>query len=326
MQTRLVLSQTSPDFDSKEVKSFFHGITVLGNIIRPVETETQSKKDDLPLKDRKSRNHGTSQRIMISGVNKQTEAGGLCGDTLTLALLVSTLAGLATGLGSLPAVLIRKAASQRALDLMLGFAAGVMLAATSFSLVAPALTQSSPLTVGIGILLGALFVHTLDSVVPHIHPLMGKEGPSFPLARNWLLMLAITIHNIPEGLSIGVVFGSGEVSAGVALVIAMGLHNIPEGLALAVSFLREGYSRGQALTYATLSGLAEPVACLIGVLTVRAVHAILPLALAFAGGAMLYVVSDEMIPESHRAGHEKEATLGLIVGFIIMMVLETVFS
>jgi ZIP family zinc transporter len=138
--------------------------------------------------------------------------------------------------------------------------------------------------------------------------------------------LAITIHNFPEGLAVGVSFGSGDVAAGLVVATAIGLQNMPEGLAVALPLLREGYSRRRSLWYGTLTGLVEPVGGLLGVALVSVFHPILPWALAFAAGAMLFVVSDEIIPESHRKGFEREATFGLIAGFVIMMVLDSLFS
>ena len=246
-------------------------------------------------------------------------------EIIWLGSVASLAAGLATGAGALP-VLFTKKISDKLLDVMLGFSAGVMLAATAFSLIVPAIDLSSPWIAAIGIILGAVVLHLIDRFIPHFHPALGPEGPPSRLARVWLLVLAITIHNFPEGLAVGVSFGSGDVAAGFVIAMAIGLQNMPEGLAVALPLLREGYSRSRSLWYGTLTGLVEPVGGLLGVALVTIFHPILPWALAFAAGAMLFVVSDEMIPESHRKGFEKEATFGFMGGFVIMMLLDSLFT
>ncbi len=246
-------------------------------------------------------------------------------EIIWLGSVASLAAGLATGAGALP-VLFIKEISDRFLDVMLGFSAGVMLAATSFSLIIPAIDLSSPWVAVFGIILSALILHLIDRSIPHFHPKLGAEGPSSGLPRIWLFVLAITIHNFPEGLAVGVSFGIGDVAAGLVIATAIGLQNMPEGLAVALPLLREGYSRRKSLWYGALTGLVEPVGGLLGVALVSIFHPILPWALAFAAGAMLFVVSDEMIPESHRKGFEREATFGLIAGFVIMMLLDCLFN
>jgi len=246
-------------------------------------------------------------------------------DMILLGSVASLVAGLATGAGALP-VLFTKKVSDRLLDVMLGFSAGVMLAATSFSLIVPAIDLSNPWVALFGIILGALVLHLVDRFVPHFHPRLGAEGPSSNLPRVWLFVFAITIHNFPEGLAVGVSFGSGNVAAGLVVALAIGLQNMPEGLAVALPLLREGYTRKRSLWYGTLTGLVEPVGGLLGVALVSIFQPVLPWALAFAAGAMLFVVSDEMIPESHRKGFEREATFGLIAGFVIMMLLDSLFT
>jgi len=174
--------------------------------------------------------------------------------------------------------------------------------------------------------LGAFVLHLIDRFIPHFHPALGAEGPPSKLSKVWLFVIAITIHNFPKGLTVGVSFGTGNVAAGVVVAMAIGLQNMPEGLAVALPLLREGYSRRKSLWYGTLTGLIEPVGGLLGVALVSVFHPILPWALAFAAGAMLFVVSDEMIPQSHRKGFEREATFGLIIGFVIMMLLDSLFT
>jgi ZIP family zinc transporter len=246
-------------------------------------------------------------------------------EIIWLGLLASLIAGLATGVGALPVLFTRKV-SDKLLDVMLGFSAGVMLAATSFSLIVPSIDLSSPWVAACGIALGAMILFLVDRFIPHFHPTLGLEGPPSRLSRVWLLIFAITIHNFPEGLAVGVSFGSGDAAAGFVIAMAIGLQNMPEGLAVALPLLREGYSRRRSLWYGTLTGLVEPIGGLLGVALVSIFYPILPWALAFAAGAMLFVVSDEMIPESHRKGFEKEATFGFMVGFVIMMLLDSIFA
>jgi ZIP family zinc transporter len=242
-----------------------------------------------------------------------------------LGLTASLLAGLATGAGAIP-VLFTRRISDKLLDALLGFSAGVMLAATSFSLLVPAINLSGPWVAVLGLVLGAVVLHLVDRFVPHFHPAFGAEGPASRLPRVWLFVLAITIHNFPEGLAVGVSFGGGDVAAGLVIATAIALQNMPEGLAVALPLLREGYSRRKSIWYGTLTGLVEPVGGLLGAAVVSISQPILPWGLAFAAGAMLFVVSDEMIPESHRKGFEREATFGLIVGFVIMMLLDSMFT
>jgi ZIP family zinc transporter len=245
-------------------------------------------------------------------------------ELIFLGSVASLVAGLATGAGALP-VLFAKKVSNRLLDIMLGFSAGVMLAATSFSLIVPAIDLGGPWIVVVGIVVGALALHLIDRFVPHFHPALGLEGPPSKLSRVWLFVLAIAIHNFPEGLAVGVSFGVGNITTALIVAMAIGLQNMPEGLAVAIPLRREGYSRRKSLWYATLTGLIEPGGGLLGVALVSLFHPILPWALAFAAGAMLFVVSDEIIPESHRKGFEREATFGLIIGFVIMMLLDSLF-
>ncbi|PVX26792.1 MAG: ZIP family metal transporter [Candidatus Bathyarchaeum sp.] len=246
-------------------------------------------------------------------------------DIIWLGALASLAAGLATGAGALP-VLFTKQISDRLLDVMLGFSAGVMLAATSFSLVIPAIDLGGPWVAVFGIVLGAFVLHLVDRFIPHFHPIIGAEGPPSKLSKVWLFVIAITIHNFPEGLAVGVSFGSGDAAAGLVIALAIGLQNMPEGLAVALPLRREQYSRRKALGYATLTGLVEPVGGLLGVALISVFQPILPWGLAFAAGAMLFVVSDEMIPESHRKGFAREATFGLITGFVVMMFLDCYFA
>lgn len=250
---------------------------------------------------------------------------GMSIEVIWLGSVASLLAGLATGVGALPVLFTRKV-SDRLLDSMLGFSAGIMLAATFFSLLVPAIDLGGVWIAVLGIILGAVALHLADRFIPHFHPVSGAEGPSSRLSRIWLFVFAITIHNFPEGLAVGVSFGSGDVTAGLVVAMAIGLQNMPEGLAVALPLLTEGYSKQRSLWYATLTGLAEPVGGFLGVALVYIFHSILPWAFAFAAGAMLFVISDEIIPETHRKGFERGATFSLIAGFIVMMLLDRILT
>lgn len=248
-----------------------------------------------------------------------------------IGIIASLLAGMATGIGALP-VLFSKNISQRVQNIMLGFGAGVMLAATSFSLIIPAIEYTGKGITGAfivsgGIILGGSFLWAADAYLPHEHFIKGHEGLSSKrLKQIWLFIIAITLHNFPEGLAVGVGFGGGDIVNGTVLAVGIGLQNMPEGLVVALALLTAKYSSLKALLIAFLTGLVEPVGGALGVGLVSLVKPFLPWALAFAAGAMLFVVSDEIIPESHRQGFEKEATFGVITGFIIMMLLDLTFS
>jgi zinc transporter, ZIP family len=245
--------------------------------------------------------------------------------------LASLGAGIATGLGALP-VLFITTVSRRVQDVLLGLAAGIMLAATVFALVLPGLeiaifrTESpvgGTLQIGIGILLGAMLLWTLNRFVPHEHPVKGAEGPSPRAVRRiWLFVLAITLHNVPEGLAVGVAVGSGEVANALSLTLGIFLQNLPEGFIIALALLPLGYSRLAAVLIALGTGAVETVGGLFGALAVTLSSALLPWALAAAAGAMLFVISHEVIPETHEHGQETPATFGIIAGFVLMMLLD----
>lgn len=253
------------------------------------------------------------------------------------ALLASVLAGgVATTIGGAPVTFI--SSLKRSVEgTLLGFGAGVMLAASAFSLLLPALTQASsreegvPLALGLvvaGFLAGGWLVSLADKYAPHEHfaPGHGERHDSSRLSRMWLFVIAITIHNFPEGLAVGVAFGAGEVTDSIALAVGIGAQNIPEGLVVAIAMVSAGYSRTHALVVTALSGFVEPLGALVGFLGVQLAAATLPLTLAFAAGAMVFVVSDEIIPESHRERAEGKATLGLMIGFALMMVLDVALA
>lgn len=251
---------------------------------------------------------------------------------ITIGLLASFLAGAATGVGALPAFFFRNV-SDKLLNTMLGGAAGVMLAATSFSLIVPGIEAGNALWPGHGVyimvagmMFGAFFLDRMDHWLPHEHFVMGREGPQTKLRKIWLFIFAITIHNFPEGLAVGVGFGSGDIGAGTSLAMGIGLQNMPEGLAVALPLLGLGYPRWKAIGIATLTGLVEPVGGLLGVAAVTLFSPVLPFGLAFAAGAMLFVISDEIIPETHSKGKSRLATFGVMVGFVIMMSLDNLLG
>lgn len=252
-----------------------------------------------------------------------------------LGFLGSLAAGLMTALGALP-VFLWRSPSREWRDTMLGFAAGVMLSASFFSLILPALAAAEqsfgvgPIPAAIasgGILLGMATVGALNEWLPHEHFLSGHEGPGgSSLGRIWLFVIAITIHNFPEGLAVGVGFGAGGVTTGLPLAIGIGLQNAPEGLAVAVALHGEGYARRYAFAVAALTGLIEPVGGALGAAAVGISEPLLPWGLSFAAGAMLYVISHEIIPETHRDGHQRRATAGLAVGLVTMLYLDVWLS
>lgn len=245
-------------------------------------------------------------------------------------LVGSLLAGLMTAVGAMP-VLFGRAPGERLQNTMLGFAAGVMLAASFFSLIIPALGIAEldyPESVwpagiaALGILAGAGTMMLINALVPHEHFQSGPEGPSSRMRRIWLFILAITIHNFPEGMAVGVGFGSGDYGKGLSLATGIGLQNLPEGLAVAVALISEGYPRVRAFLVAAATGLVEPVGGVVGAAAVSLAEPLLPWGLVFAAGAMLYVISHEIIPETHRSGQSTHATAGLIVGLVAMLFLD----
>ena len=248
------------------------------------------------------------------------------------ALAGSSVAALATALGALPALFMRRI-STRWEDVMLGFGAGIMVAAACFSLILPGvaagteLFSSKPagaLIVTVGLVAGALFLLLADKAVPHEHAQTGHQGPDWiTLRRVWLMVFAIALHNFPEGMAIGVGFSGGDLSVGIPLAAAIAIQDIPEGLVVAVALRSVAYAPWQAAAAAALTGLAEPLGAIVGVALTSGFAPLYPAGLGFAAGAMIWVVSHEIIPETHRKGHEQAATLGLIGGFAVMMMLDT---
>lgn len=235
-------------------------------------------------------------------------------------------------------ILVKKDFSQPVFDAMLGFAGGIMLAAVFWSLLEPALQMAGEgslpfwLPAALGVAAGASCLAVLDRILPHLHlnfPPAEAEGPKTGWQRSVLLVMAITLHNIPEGLAVGVAIGAAAAGlpeaatpAVAALVIGIGVHNIPESLAVSVSLRREGVSRLKSFWYGQLSALVFPPAALAGALAVARIDALLPWALGFAAGAMLFVVIEEVVPESQRQGNTDLATGGAIAGFLLMMLLD----
>jgi len=260
-------------------------------------------------------------------------------------VLLAFIAGLATwGMTAFgaAAVFLAKEINRKFLDIMLGFAAGVMLAAIYWSMLAPAMkiaiSRHLPawLPAAVGFLIGGIFLRGLDKILPHLQfgaPIEKAEGIKTPWHRSTLLILAMSLHNIPEGLAIGIAFGaivagspSATLQAAIALAVGIGIQDIPEGLVVSVPMRREGMSRLRSFWYGQLSGVVEPVAAVIGAVAVILAQSILPYTLAFAAGAMFFIIVEEIIPESQRGGNAALATMGTIVGFIVMMILDVAFS
>jgi ZIP family zinc transporter len=253
------------------------------------------------------------------------------------ALIATLFTWFMTALGA-GLVFFFKSINRKALDAMLGFAAGVMIAASYWSLLAPAIEMAeesnlpSWVPATSGFLLGGAFLWAIDKLLPHLHPgfpTEEAEGVSTSWRRSVLLVLAITIHNIPEGLAVGVAFGalaadlpSATLGGAIALAIGIGIQNFPEGTAVSVPLRREGLSRPKSFWYGQLSGVVEPVAGVLGAVAVIFMRPILPYALAFAAGAMIYVVVEELIPESQLEKHSDVATVGVMLGFAVMMTLD----
>lgn len=255
-----------------------------------------------------------------------------------LAALIATIfTWLVTAAGA-ALVFVMKDLNRRALDGMLGFTGGVMIAASFWSLLAPAIEMSpgegfqKAMPAAIGFAAGAVFLFALDKFLPHLHlnfPQEKTEGVQTKLNKTILLVLAITLHNIPEGLAVGVLFGGvaagipeASVGGAIALAIGIGLQNFPEGIAVSFPLRRMGLSRGKSFWYGQLSAIVEPIAGVFGALAVIQMTTFLPYALAFAAGAMIYVVVEEVIPETQQDKYTDVATLGLIFGFIVMMFLD----
>jgi ZIP family zinc transporter len=260
------------------------------------------------------------------------------------ALIGGLFTWLMTAIGA-TLVFFFKSSNRKALDMCLGFTGGVMIAASFWSLLSPAIaTVEKQQELGItnlpiwfapavGFFLGALFLYFLDKKVPHLHlfeSVENAEGPKTDLKKTELLVIAIALHNIPEGLAVGVAFGalaSGmdigmEMGGAIALAIGMGLQNAPEGFAVSMPLRRQGMSKFKSWQWGQLSAIVEPIFAVIGAAIVISIYPILPYALSFAAGAMIFIVIEEVIPESQRGGNVDLASIGLILGFIVMMILD----
>jgi ZIP family zinc transporter len=246
-------------------------------------------------------------------------------DAETLAWILA--AGLATGLGGLGLLFLPRP-SDLLLDGLLGFTAGVMLAATAFSLLVPALDEGTVAEVIAGFVVGGAVLVVLDFAVPHIHLRFFERGHADVRAGHRALMLlsALTIHNVPEGMAVGVAFAAGGPELGVPIALAIGIQNVPEGFAAAAPLLAAGTSRRSSVGIAFLTGAVEPPSALVAFAMFSVASVLLPFGLAFAGGAMLYVVVDELVPESHARGNERVASVALLAGFVLMLALDNAFS
>ena len=242
------------------------------------------------------------------------------------AVLASLLAGLATGVGALPILFLRKV-SHKLRDSLLAFAAGVMVAASCFNLIVPALNEGTVLEVCLGIIAGTIVLGIFERYTPDMdyEKYFGNLEDEDVGRRAVLLITAITLHNIPEGLAVGVGFASNAPGMGVALAIAIAVQNAPEGLVVAAPLVDTDMPSWKIIWLATLTGLVEPIAAIFGSLLVRLTEAIIPFALSFSAGAMLYVVFKEMIPESHVHGYEDIATYSFVLGVVFMLAINYVF-
>lgn len=256
-------------------------------------------------------------------------------NVVLLGFLASGVASLGTALGALGVYFIRKL-SQRVEDGLLSFAAGIMLAASFFSLLLPAIdfgeviyggTTAGVSVAAVGVFAGAGMLWIIHSFSPHEHFVTGREGPTgAAFDRIWLFVIAITIHNFPEGMAVGVGFAGGDVANGIPLTAGIGIQNLPEGLAVSVSLMAAGYSKSKSVFVGILTGLVEPIGGLFGAGAVSIAAPLMPFVLAFSAGAMLFIISDEIIPETHRNGFETLATFSLLVGFVAMMFLDATLA
>lgn len=247
----------------------------------------------------------------------------------------SLAAGMATGVGAAFVFFIKKM-NEKLEDLLLGTAAGVMLAASFFSLILPSIESGTEIyhnkiiaiaVTTVTFLIGAAVVWLINEYVPHEHFIMGHEGgDAGQLKKIWLFIIAITIHNFPEGMAVGVAFGGNNIADGIPIAVGIGLQNIPEGLAVSLALIGQGYKRTKSFIIGLITGLVEPIGGIIGISAVSVFLKLLPGGLAFAAGAMIFIISHEIVPETHRRGHHNAATLGLLLGFSVMMVLDVLLG
>ncbi|WP_414468457.1 ZIP family metal transporter [Methanobacterium sp. ACI-7] len=262
-------------------------------------------------------------------------------DPITQTFIATLFTWGMTALGASIVFMVR-GIDKRMLDGALGFAGGVMIAASFFSLLAPAIDMAESMSIpawipaSIGFLLGGFVIGMVDKIIPHLHkglPIEESEGIKTSWRRSTLLILAITLHNIPEGLAIGVAFGavaaginSATLPIAIALAIGIGIQNFPEGMAISMPLRREGMTGLKSFWYGQLSAVVEPIAGIIGATLVLFSQPVLPYALGFAAGAMIFVVVEEVVPESQRNGNADLATMGAMLGFALMMILDIAFS
>ncbi len=253
-----------------------------------------------------------------------------------LIFLGSAVTVFSTGLGALPALGLSYI-SDRAKNVLMGFSAGVMLAASSFSLIIPALELGAKeaeskgfgaLWTALFILFGALFLYLCNRWIPHEHFVSGREGgfSSLQLKRIWLFVIAITLHNFPEGLAVGSGVGSHDVAIALPILAGIGLQDFPEGFVVAVALMSVNYSKWESLIVAVVTGLVEAVAAILGFMATSFFQPLLPWMLAFSGGAMIYVVVEEVIPEVQQKSIASDASAGMMIGFVLMMFLDVVLS
>lgn len=266
-------------------------------------------------------------------------------DITSLAIIASIVTWGSTALGAATIFLFRKL-NQRIMDGMLGFAAGVMISASFFSLLIPALDYAGiynpnipeMIVVAGGFLAGVLFLYILDRITPHLHLFEKKsEGPKTGLKRSFLMFMAVTIHNFPEGLAVGVTLGAFNIvddpiaqaallSSAIALLVGIGIQNFPEGAAVSFPLHREGLSKKKAFIYGQFSAIVEPIGIVLGIVLINLIQPLLPFALAFAAGAMMYVVVEELIPESQKNKNTNLATVFTMIGIVLMMILDVVLG
>lgn len=254
--------------------------------------------------------------------------------SMNYALLSFLVTALSTSFGATPALLVAKT-GKKFQNAIMGFSAGVMLAATCFSLLLPALDLASAhgaktgaFWVGIAVLAGGAFLRILNATIPHEHFEKGREGKvsAKEIKKIWLFVFAITLHNFPEGLAVGSGAGSEDSALAFPIMAGIALQDIPEGFVVAIALIGIGYGSFQALGVAIFSGIVEGLAALLGYFATSSIQTLLPWALAFSGGAMLYVISEEIIPESHRKKNSEYATIGLMLGFVLMMFLDVALA
>lgn len=239
------------------------------------------------------------------------------------ALIAGLIAGLATGVGTLPLIFVRKI-SKSVEDSLLGFAAGIMIFASSISLIGPALEENKIIQVIAGLMVGAVVMALVEISVPHLHldKLKVVDFSDETVKKTMLLLAAIVIHSIPEGLAIGIGYSSEKSSIGLVMTIAIAVQNAPEGLVVSAPLIEKGYSKKKAIAFGFLAGIGEPIGALLGTVMGNAVDGFMPFVFSFAAGAMYYVVSHELIPESHCSGNQMKATFGVILGFIVMLLID----